>query len=235
MIYQSKSEKFVDGVDWTCDDPCVWIVYPPGSAGDLVASIINFHYARTGSFYFGLAPNGQVIFRPSDGKIINQKYHRQMDPTQLVYDVNFEIGSKNLNYSLLSQIIFSNHLYQEFQITRILECFKQAKIIRILPATGFEKDIIRWLAAYKNDNVVVKEFKEVTTDIYRDALSDNRLLDVQFGRLFNEETFDQIYDQIVDHLDLPYKLIRFDMVEFWLNHQHEIIRPMLNKINERKK
>jgi hypothetical protein len=123
-------------------------------------------------------------------------------------------------------------LYQDCQITCILECFKQAKIIRILPANSFEKNIIDWLGFYKNKNIVEK-FKEKTVDIYSSTLTDNRLLDIQFGHLLNKEQFDQTYDQIVNHLDLPYKLIRFDLIEFWANHQHEIIRPMLNKINER--
>ena len=35
-----ESRNFVDGVDFTRDDPCIFVVYPAGSAGDLLISII---------------------------------------------------------------------------------------------------------------------------------------------------------------------------------------------------
>jgi len=37
--YQSKFENFINGVDFTAADPCIWVVYPVGAAGDLLASI----------------------------------------------------------------------------------------------------------------------------------------------------------------------------------------------------
>ena len=66
-----ESQNFIDGVDFTRHDPCIWNVYPQGASGDLLASIINCHYGRTGSDYFGINNHGQVIFRPSDYKITN--------------------------------------------------------------------------------------------------------------------------------------------------------------------
>jgi len=59
--YQSKFENFINGVDFTAADPCIWVVYPVGAAGDLLASIVNFHYGVTGCYYFGLTNRGQVI------------------------------------------------------------------------------------------------------------------------------------------------------------------------------
>ena len=66
-----ESRNFVDNVNFTKNDECIWIVYPPGASGDLLASIINRHYISTGCDYFGIDDRGQVIFRPSDYKKTN--------------------------------------------------------------------------------------------------------------------------------------------------------------------
>lgn len=86
MIHHNPNlDIFVDSVDFGPDDRCVWIVYPSGGAGDLLASIINFHYAETGARFKGINKKGQVIFEASDNKHTNKLL--QVD--QLRFDDQF--------------------------------------------------------------------------------------------------------------------------------------------------
>ena len=235
LKYNSNLENFIDGVDFTCKDPCVWIVYPAGAAGDLLASIINFHYGRTGCYFFGIMDNGQVIFRPSDSKHSNKKFFKdgivKDELEQLVWDTNTELGKKNLNYSLIDQIIFSNHYWRNIYINPILDFFSNVKIIRILPLNTLEQEIIIWLEKYKNQNQLT-EFNAPDTikPLLLTTITDPRLLDIHFGSLLNENQFENTYKKIIKHLDLDYKLIRFDYIKHWLSKQHPIIQPILKTL-----
>jgi len=235
MKYQNKFENFIDGIDFKKEDPCVWIVYPPGAAGDLLAAIINFHYAQTGCHYFGITELGQIIFRPSDGKLVNIKYIDQQSKLnlsqQFIYDVNTELGKKNLNYSLMDQVIFSNHACQDQHVENIINFFPNAKIIRILLKNNYEQNIVHWLALYKNYQLAVSFEKpeKITTFIHQ--YNHPRLLNIYFKDLLDQTTFEHLYSDIVKHLDLDHKLIRFDFIEHWIGQQHEFIRPFLKAIN----
>ena len=80
ILFDPTLENFVDGVDFSANDCCTWVVYPPGCAGDLLASILNFHYVQTGARFKGITEKGQIIFRPSDMKYTNQlQYLRQVN------------------------------------------------------------------------------------------------------------------------------------------------------------
>jgi len=231
MRYNSKFENFIDCVDFTSQDPCVWIVYPPGAAGDLLASIVNFHYGRTACYYFGITKAGQVIFRPTDSKLSNLKYlsDNTLNLNQnFINDVNSEIGKKNVNYSLLDQVIFSNHAYEDQQVNSILNFFPKAKIIRIVPKNTLEQQIINWLASQKNKATINKfETSATNNAIAQTEITDSRLLDISLGSIVNHQSFEKTYNNIINHLDLEYKLIRFDFVQHWLDCQHTEIKPIL--------
>ena len=49
-----EPQNWQDGVDFSYTDPCIFVVYPAGASGDLLASIVNSHYLSTGSDYFGI-------------------------------------------------------------------------------------------------------------------------------------------------------------------------------------
>ena len=234
MRYNKKFENFIDGVDFTSQDSCVWIVYPAGAAGDLLATIVNFHYGRTSCHYFGINDLGRVIFRASDEKIINLKYVSNstlMLTQDFINDVNTEIGKKNLNYSLLDQLIFSNHAYQDQQVSNILEFFPNAKIIRISPKNTLEQNVIHWLSNQKNLNQIDNFYNsEPITNLNPPTLHNPRLLEIFFSDILNHERFENVYSKIIEHLDLDYKLIRFEFIENWLNLQHDAIKPILKTI-----
>ena len=234
MKYNRKFENFVDNIDFTKEDPCIWIVYPAGAAGDLLASIVNFHYGRTACNFFGITDNGRVIFRASDEKIVNLKYLKNKNlnlSENFVFDVNTELGNKNLNYSLLDQLIFSNHAWGDQPVSNILNFFPNAKVIRILPKDTLEQEIINWLCKQKNQSIVTKFTEPASNNtITLTKLKDPRVLDISFGNFINSQQFEEIYSNIIKHLDLEYKLVRFDLVNYWLEQQHCDIKPILYKL-----
>ena len=234
MKYNEKFENFVDCIDFTNQDPCVWIVFPPGAAGDLLSSIVNFHYGRTAAYFFGITSSGQVIFRPSDDRVINFKYLKSGMLTldeQFINDVNHNIGNKNLNYSLLDQLIFSNHAWQDQQVDSILKFFPKAKIIRILPKNNIEHQCINWLASLKNNSVITRFIPPtIVIPTSLTNISDPRLLDIFFSDIISNQSFEQTYSRIIKHLGLEYKLIRFDFVQYWLNCQHSLIQPTITTL-----
>lgn len=227
--YDPSIEQFNDCVDFGPNDPCIWIVYPAGAAGDLLASIVNFHYVNTGANYYGINDHGQTIFRPTDRKLINnlKKSNELNFNDDFFYKISSSLGERNLNYSLLDQVLFSNHCWEDSNVQKILQHFPQAKIIRILPKTYGEKDIIDWLSAYKNLQTKLPVPTNNTTTLQQSQLTDLRLLDIYFLDLFQESKFEIVYQKIINLLTLPGPMIRYDFVKFWLNKQPAYIREIL--------
>ena len=234
--YNPNLENFQDFVDFGPSDPCVWVVYPPGAAGDLIASIINFHYVNTGSKYLGITNSGQTIFRPTDQKKINShtKSNSLNFNDDFFYMIADSLSQRNLNYSLLDQILFSNHCCKDNQVQLILDSFVQAKIIRITPTTKFEDSVINWLSQYKNFSNY-KPLPMVTTTsnslLPTSGVKDQRLLDIQFSTLFQEHLFEITYLKIIKLLELPGPLIRYNFVDFWLEKHPTDIKNLLKQLH----
>ena len=227
MRYKQGIEKFQDYLDFSASDPCVWIVYPAGAAGDLLASIVNFHYARTGAKFFGITDTGQVIFKDSNKKQFNKATHINQ---QLINKLNEKLAEENLNMSLLDQVIFSNHGWQTETIKNIINFFPNSKVIRILPKNNLENSIISWLSQYKNLNRLT-DFQVNDTFNPIDNIIHDQVLELYFGDLLHKTKFETCYDQLVQHLDLDYKLVRFDFIKFWIDNQHPIIQPLINSLS----
>jgi hypothetical protein len=231
LRFDPELEKFKNSTHFTKDDPCVWVVYPGGAAGDLLSSIINYHYVNTGAFFKGVDANGRAIFQSTDDKLVNfilqDNYDQLIINEKFFLDINRTLSEKNTNYSCLDQFIFSNHAFRANNISIILDNFPKCKIIRILPKTLFEKKIIKWLGEYKNKEVILPISESADTNISLDGIVDDRLLNVYFGDLLNSQRFENMYEQIVKHLNLNGKLVRFEFIEYWLAQQHEYIVPFL--------
>jgi hypothetical protein len=127
-----------------------------------------------------------------------------------------------------------NHLWHDNQVQHILDTFSNAHVIRITPANLEEIKIVTWLHKWKNhgDIADLQSCVEIQLCDHNDtsSYSHNRLLDVTFGSMWSSATFDQTYDQIIQHLALPYKLVRYDLVQFWLSCQHKTIQPDLKNL-----
>lgn len=237
-IYNPKLEQFVDKVDFGPNDSCVWIVYPPGCAGDLLASIVNFHYIETGARFKGITNTGRVIFRSSDMKLSNKKMQRnelQFD-SPFFWDVAESLSARNLNWSLMDNFIFSNHGYADNYIQMILDTFTNCKIIRMLPRTYRDREIVQWMHKFKNSFQVATTF--VLPDNADDTLpstthwDDPRVLTVFFSDLVNQKKFAIMYQSIQQHLNFPGPMIAYDFVKYWIDCQHPKIREHINWLSQ---
>ena len=224
---QLETRNFVDGVDFTKEDPCIFVVYPGGASGDLLISIVDKHYLRTGCEYYGIDNNGKVHLYTTDyDKLdINAKKNGRVYEfdQQFFWDVAENLGNRNLNYSLLDQVIFGCHMYKDNQVEYILKTFPKAKVIRILPQDQ-EGDDIRNALAYKKINPDAIRIKSV---MYQTKIKNKRILEIPFGSLFNKTTYYKQYDRIINFLNLKGRLICYDYVQYYLIRQGSEIKKIL--------
>lgn len=235
MIYNSNLETFRDFVDFDADSPCVWVVYPAGGAGDLLASLINFHYIETGAKFYGITHTGQVVFRPSDQKLTNIKYinlknGKLLDiSSQFFFDIAEELSKLNISYSKFDQFLFSNHAFHRCSIEKILTTFSGSKIIRILPNSEDEYRVCKWMYYYKNCNKVTN-IEEINEAYYQDKLLDPRVLEISMVDFVDPTKFESTYEKILLHLDLKIPLVRYNFIKFWLDQQHPIAKTHITKL-----
>ena len=236
---QLESQNYQDGADFSYNDACIFVVYPAGASGDLLASIVNSHYIATGADYFGITEVGKVVFQPSDYKLINLRHrdrtHNLEDifTEQLLSDLVESFYQRNVAYSLLDQMIFSTHLNQDCEVDLILNKFPNAKIIRIVSRDSRQDQLINYQAFLKN-NEVNNLIKFDDTIIYHTPTNVNpqRLLNVNYIDFFDEYSFNNMYKTIVEFLDLDSRLIRFDFVEFYLKQQTIKFRTALQQYKD---
>ena len=95
-----ESRNFVDGVNFTRNDPCIFVVYPAGAAGDLLISIIDKHYLRTGCEYYGISDTGRVHMFTTDYESMDLNQHYIFDD-QWFYQLADNLGNRNLNLDRL--------------------------------------------------------------------------------------------------------------------------------------
>lgn len=220
-----ESRNFVDGVDFTKNDPCIFVVYPAGAAGDLLISIIDKHYLRTGCEYYGISDTGRVMTCTTDYEMIDIELVKTKTvdfSQQWFYNLSDKLGERNLNYSLLDQVIFGCHLYTAENITYILDTFTKAKVINIYPKDVTGSTIISNLRNIKLINTSTKiKFKE------NDTVDHERVLNIPFGCLFNKNLYSNYYNKILNFLNLPGQLISFEYINFYLSKQDAKIKNML--------
>ena len=234
--YNPALEEVVDGIDFGPSHPCTWVVYPPGCAGDLLASIINFHYVETGSRYKGITSDGKVIFRSSDMKISNLRMQDNVlkFDNQFFYDLADSLATRYLNWSKMDHFIFANHCYTDQYVQTILDAFTNCKIIQLLPRTVGELAIIKWLSRFKNTPqgatpfVLPNNANETLT--HWTQWTDPRVLTVFFGDLVNRNQFQSLYQDIQQHQKFAGPMITYDFVQFWISRQHPEIQEHINRL-----
>ena len=225
-----ESRNFIDDVNFTKNDPCIFVVYPPGASGDLLISIIDKHYIKTGCEYYGISSDtGKVHFYTTDYETIDL----EKDPADLFNEQWFnnlaeKLGQRNLNYSLLDQVIFGCHQHRLADIKNIIATFSQSKVINIYPETTLEKSIIEFQAYKKilGGNGIIN--LDNNTVIDQELISSPQVLNIPFNSLFGEEKFEHTYSRIVDFLGLNGKLIRYDYIEYYLKQQDPVVAHALS-------
>ena len=225
---QLESKHFVDDVDFTRNDPCIFVTYPPGASGDLLMSIIDKHYLRTGCEYYGISNTGQVHFLSSDYETIDLQLvwrNRKFD-NDWFYSLADKLSERNLNYSLLDQMIFGCHMFKDHQIQNIVDYFPKAKVINIRPANYYGGQLIKFLGEYKNfgGKQSVESFKH---DIPVTPFQHDRVFTVPFGAWFNETGYHKVYDKIINFLNLKGRLIHWDYVNYYISKQDTEIAKQL--------
>lgn len=242
ILFDPTLENFVDGVDFSANDCCTWVVYPPGCAGDLLASILNFHYVQTGAKFKGITEKGQIIFRPSDMKYTNQLQYLQQVNDKIFNDQFFFkiadcLSTQHLNWSKMDHFIFSNHWVSDRYVNLVLKSFSNAKIIKLLPQTIGEASVTRWLGNYKNEPNYNRPFlipmnaDQPLPDVCN--VCDDRILTIYFGDFINKKKFNSVYQQIQKHQGFCGSLITYDFIQFWLGKQHTSAKDYLLDIAER--
>ena len=78
-------------------------------------SIIDKHYLRTGCEYYGIADNGRVHMFTTDYESIDLKNICVFD-NKFFNMVAESLGNRNLNYSLLDQVIFGTHMWRDAEV-----------------------------------------------------------------------------------------------------------------------
>lgn len=238
MHYDPRLRNCTDIQGFTQDSLCTWIVYPPGAAGDLWGAIIGKHYPRTGNYFLGIDGSGKVISDTIDHKWVNFKLmvRDQIDfKTEFVNQINQGYRDNNFPFSMSGQCILVNHSWQDAIVEKIITELSQARVIRILPGDDYDIKLINWLAAWKNQKTLC-DFESMQLDLYFQHQIKNskfqhpRLLDLRFRDLWSHVNFEKTYSSIIEHLNLPYKMVRYDLVKFWFDCQHEQIKPHLVKL-----
>ena len=230
-----ESRNFVDNVNFSAADPCIWVVYPGGASGDLLISIIDKHYLRTGCEYYGIDDSGRVKLYTTDYETIDNNHQitgQTLFNDQWFFDLAEKLGERNLNYSLLYQVIFGCHLYPPSYINNILKTFPQSKIINIYPKDKKGLNLIKILSSYKNKNILDLSVLNESDDYQPDLVEHERVLNVPFGSLFNDILYYKQYNMILNFLELPGQLISFDYIKFYLSKQHPGIKNLLTEYSE---
>lgn len=232
-----ESRNYIDGLIFTRDDPCIWVVYPPGAAGDLLISIVDKHYLRTGCEYYGINDRGRVMLYTADYEMIDISLENEQSikfNDQWFYDFEDQLNNRNLTYSMLDQVIFGCHLYRPQDIQHILDNFSQALIINIHAKDSLGNSILKNMRKFKlksqDPAEILIEYQD--TEYQPNIINHQRVLNVPFGFLFNRSSYDRYYAEIRKFLELPGPLICFEYIEFYLSKQNELIQTQLKNYSQ---
>lgn len=232
-----ESRNYIEGLIFTRFDSCLWTVYPPGAAGDLLISILDKHYLRTGCEYYGIDDRGRTMIYTTDYEMIDRalKEKQTVDfDDQWFYNFADQLGQRNLTYSMLDQVIFGCHMWRSHDIQKILDHFSRAQIINIYAPDKHGQCIIKNIAKFKLQSQAPSDIAKVDEEppFHPNIVDHERVLNVPFGLLFNRGSYDKCYADIRKFLNLSGPLISFEYVEFWLSKQHDIIRNQLKNYSQ---
>lgn len=228
-----ESRNYVDGVDFTANDPCIFVVYPAGGAGDLLISIVDKHFLRTGCEYYGIDHRGKLHLYSTDYEEVDiaKSNNQTIFDSQWFFNFADKLASRHLNYSLLDQVIFGCHMYKDHDVQQILNTFPNCKIVRILPKDSEGDSIMNFLAEYKLQDKIPNfneaKLKLKSVEPYTSSFTDNRLLDIPFACLFSEINYYKYYDILIDFLNLTDRLICYNYIQYYISKQHPEIRDIL--------
>jgi len=132
-------------------------------------------------------------------------------------------------------MIFGTHLCTDEKIKELQQFFISSKIIRIV-ITQEERELVNILSDKILNGDVVEEIKESRRSTkhlahkeIQPTVYNANIIDFKFSSLFNEEEFDNEYSKIIKFLDLPYKLVRYDFIKYWISKHPKEVREIFNE------
>jgi hypothetical protein len=91
-----------------------------------------------------------------------------------------------------------------------------------MPVDDVGKKLMMSLAKLK-----IEEYNPTIVKLNTETITNDRVLTIPFGALFNEDSYYKWYDQIIKFLNLNGRLICFDYVKYYLSKQRPSIQKML--------
>ena len=227
----------------------LWVVYPPGSAGDWLSYLISRHYHDSGIDLLPSDPIGKINFVGSDTKALNQ-FKPELSSVE---DENLEKFKNQLNkiiingyYSLnrniqiedVSQLILSNHFFEDMYINDMLNTTSW-KFIRILPYTPLEKEFVFKSIVYKifKQNQSKLPWPGDNVDLFWQYIGEQgninkneRLLELSVSDIILESRWEETYSKIKIFLDIEIDLISKNSLQYYYNLQPPHIQESLDKL-----
>jgi len=230
--YFSKIDEPYEDIEFNKDSECLFIVYHTGAGGDMLTSIIDKHFINTGCVYKGITENGKIQICSSDHEAtdVNLCNTGVVFDDKWFYDINENFYDLT-SYSRLDYVIIACHLYREHQIDLILNTFPNAKVIKLVSANRIEESFNEFQLQYKLNNTI-STIDLTNNNAYDLPYDHHRVLNIQWKDLWQEDTFENVYSNIIDFLNLEGKLIRWNFVEWYLSKQHPYFLKMLNQYKE---
>lgn len=227
----------------------LWVVYPPGSAGDWLSYLISRHYHDSGIDLLPSDPIGKINFVGSDRKALNQfkseieslpdknheKFNNQID--KIISNGYYSLH-RNIPIEDVSQMIFSNHFFEDSYINNMLN-ITSWKFIRILPYTPLEKEFVIKSIAHKllKLNQSKSPWPEGNVDIFWQHIKkqgninkNKRLLELSVSDIILESRWEETYSKIKIFLDIEIDLISKNSLQYYYNLQPLQIQECLDKL-----
>lgn len=222
----------------TFNKKVIWVVYPPGAAGDFLSFLIARHYNQTGTRYSFDTATGKCNFISTDNKVINLfKTDDWIDFDDTFFElISNEISKNNLEINNLDALIFSNHQYENFHVWNILNSVENVKIIRIYPQTINEYEfcfesrrIKNSMTKYNNDFIEYLNVEFSDSDYSR--IEHESVLEIGISNFLIKRNFDVFYKKLVQFLNLDFKLVSADIVDYYYSIQSSRLLDLLARID----
>lgn len=234
----------------------LWVVYPPGAAGDWLSYLLSRHFSDWGGDINLPERSGKINFVGSDRKYMNY-YKNTIEPGPFNYEdftneVFFEWPGltcnffqefsngywsimRNKEYSDVSQLILSNHYFENVYLRTLLEQ-TQWKFIRIMPYTDEEKEFT-YHACIQKMLPQVLPWRYSSVDSWwtlidgQITLNNKRVLELSLSDIVLESNWENTYSKIKEHLNIDIDLIDKKVCRYYYKLQPQQLKDQLDVLD----
>ncbi len=231
------------------ESPVVLVLYHPGAGGDLLSSIIRYHYKKTLTGVDDINERGKASFLGSDSRLLDiavekcnfnittESLQELVFTDQLIADIDQIIAERGESFIGVDTLLIDSHLFNDESVIEVQKFFTNSKIIRITITTE-DREIINLLSDIKilDDEDVPELIKKSilrTADAYgteiQPSVKNTNIFDFRFSAFFNKEEFEEEYSKLVNFLELPYKIVNYDFIQYWISKHPQEMRDIFNE------